>query len=49
MLAEGEVDASPLVTGTVGLDGVDGAFELLGAADTHAKILIDPRSEALSP
>ena len=33
MLAEGEVDASPLVTGTVGLAGVDGAFDLLGAAD----------------
>ena len=49
MLAEGEVDASPLVTGTVGLAGVDGAFDLLGAADAHAKILIDPRSEAVSP
>ena len=49
MLAEGEVDASPLVTGTVGLGGVDAAFDLLGAADTHAKILIDPRSEAISP
>jgi len=49
MLADGKVDASPLVTGTVGLDGVDGAFDLLGAADTHAKILIDPRSDALAP
>ena len=49
MLAEGKVDASPLVTGTVGLDGVDGAFDLLGAADTHAKILIDPRSDARTP
>ena len=46
MLAEGKVDASPLVTGTVGLDGVERAFEALGAADTHAKILIDPRSDA---
>ena len=32
MLAEGKVDASPLVTGTVGLDGVERAFEALGAA-----------------
>ena len=49
MLAEGKVDASPLVTGTVGLDGVARAFEALGAADTHAKILIDPRSDAVQP
>ena len=26
MLAEGKLDASPLITGTVGLEGVDGAF-----------------------
>ena len=49
MLAEGKVDASPLVTGTVGLDGVERAFEALGAADTHAKILIDPRSDVVEP
>ncbi len=49
MLAEGKVDASPLVTGTVGLDGVERAFEALAAADTHAKILIDPRSDAVAP
>jgi len=44
MLAEGKVDASPLVTGTVGLDGVDAAFSTLGEADRHAKILIAPGS-----
>jgi threonine dehydrogenase-like Zn-dependent dehydrogenase len=49
MLAEGKIDPSPLVTGTVGLEGVERAFDLLGAADTHAKILIDPRSEASAP
>lgn len=43
MLAEGEVDASPIVTGTVGLDGVERAFDALGDAEAHAKILIDPR------
>lgn len=45
MLAEGKVDAMPLVTGTVGLEGVDGAFEALGDPEQHAKILIDPQLE----
>jgi threonine dehydrogenase-like Zn-dependent dehydrogenase len=44
MLAEGKVDPSPLITGTVGLDGVDGAFTALGDPESHAKILIDPRA-----
>lgn len=44
MLAEGEVDASPLVTATVGLAGVEAAFAALAAAGSHAKILIDPAS-----
>jgi len=43
MLADGKVDAAPIVTGTVGLSGVDGAFDALADAGTHAKILIDPR------
>ncbi len=49
LLAEGKVDASALVTGTVGLDGVDAAFDALGDPETHAKILIDPRSAATAP
>ncbi|HEY5842926.1 MAG TPA: zinc-binding dehydrogenase [Mycobacterium sp.] len=49
MLAEGKVGASALVTGTVGLDGVDAAFDALGDPETHAKILIDPRSSAVTP
>ncbi|KUI37941.1 alcohol dehydrogenase [Mycobacterium sp. IS-1590] len=49
LLADGKVDASALVTGTVGLGGVARAFEVLGAAEAHAKILIDPRSDAASP
>jgi threonine dehydrogenase-like Zn-dependent dehydrogenase len=44
MLAEGDVDPRPLITGTVGLDGVDGAFAALGDPEMHAKILIDPRA-----
>jgi len=49
MLAEGKVDPAPLVTGIVGLDGVDAAFTALGDPETHAKILIDPRSTAAEP
>lgn len=49
MLAEGLIDPRPLITGTVGLDGVDAAFTALGDPETHAKILIDPRSSAAAP
>jgi threonine dehydrogenase-like Zn-dependent dehydrogenase len=49
MLAEGKVDAAPLVTGTVGLEGVAGAFDALGNPEKHAKILIDPRAPATLP
>jgi threonine dehydrogenase-like Zn-dependent dehydrogenase len=49
MLADGKVDPAPLVTGTVGLDGVEGAFSALGDPERHAKILIDPRSHAGEP
>ena len=48
MLAEGDIDPRPLITGTVGLDGVDTAFAALASPDVHAKILIDPRVEGLS-
>lgn len=44
MLAEGKLDASALVTGTVGLSGVEAAFRALGDPERHAKILIDPTS-----
>ena len=49
MLAEGDVDPRPLITGHVGLAGVDAAFTALGDPEQHAKILIDPRSAATSP
>lgn len=49
MLAEGEVDPRRLITGEVGLDGVSAAFDALGDPETHAKILIDPRSGAAEP
>jgi threonine dehydrogenase-like Zn-dependent dehydrogenase len=49
LLAEGEVDPRPLLTGEVGLDGVDAAFTALGDPERHAKILVDPRSQATAP
>jgi threonine dehydrogenase-like Zn-dependent dehydrogenase len=49
MLADGKVNVGPLVTGTVGLPGVDAAFDALGDPEAHAKILIDPKSDAASP
>jgi len=49
MLAEGEVDPRRLITGEVGLEGVDAAFDALGDPEMHAKILIDPRSTAAAP
>ena len=49
MLAEGDVDPRPIITGEVGLDGVDAAFTALGDPERHAKILIDPASEAAAP
>jgi threonine dehydrogenase-like Zn-dependent dehydrogenase len=42
MIADGKVDASAMITGTVGLDGVANAFDALGDPERHAKILIDP-------
>lgn len=41
-VASGRLDPTPLLTGTVGLAGVEGAFEALAGAGEHAKILVDP-------
>ncbi len=46
LLADGKVDPTPLITGTVGLAGVADAFDALGDPEAHAKILVDPRSDA---
>jgi threonine dehydrogenase-like Zn-dependent dehydrogenase len=45
LLADGKVNAAPIVTGEVGLAGVDAAFTALADPETHAKILIDPRAD----
>ena len=44
MIADGKVDPAPLITGTVGLNGVDNAFTALGSPERHAKILVAPGS-----
>jgi threonine dehydrogenase-like Zn-dependent dehydrogenase len=49
MLAEGKIDPRPLITGRVGLGGVEAAFDALGNPETHAKILVDPASPATAP
>ena len=49
LLADGKIDASPLVTGTVGLDGVNAAFTALATPQDHAKIIVDPHSTAITP
>src|SRR5579863_9231042 len=41
-LAEGRVNADPLITGKVGVEGVAKAFEDLASPETHAKILVEP-------
>lgn len=43
LTSDGTVDPTPLLTGTVGLDGVADAFDQLGDPELHAKITIDPR------
>ncbi|MFZ3193269.1 MAG: zinc-binding dehydrogenase [Moraxellaceae bacterium] len=43
MIAEGQVNCAPLVTGVVGLEGVAAAFQALRDPEQHAKILVDPK------
>ncbi|MFI6958903.1 zinc-binding dehydrogenase [Nocardia sp. NPDC050408] len=49
MIADGKVDPARLITGTVGLDGIDNAFSALADPEQHSKILIDPASTATTP
>jgi 2-desacetyl-2-hydroxyethyl bacteriochlorophyllide A dehydrogenase len=41
-IAEGALDVSPLITGTVGIDDVPQAFTDLANPDAHAKIVVEP-------
>ena len=49
MLADGKLDASPLITGTVGLEAWPARSRHWATREKHAKILIDPRSTVSSP
>jgi threonine dehydrogenase-like Zn-dependent dehydrogenase len=44
LLADGKVTAGPILTGVTGLAGMAGAFDVLRNPETHAKIVVDPRS-----
>ena len=46
LLGDGKVNASAVVTGVTGLDGVETAFQALASPQDHAKIIIDPRSSS---
>jgi threonine dehydrogenase-like Zn-dependent dehydrogenase len=41
-IAEGDIDVTPMITGTCGLDGVPAAFDALGNPEQHVKILVEP-------
>jgi threonine dehydrogenase-like Zn-dependent dehydrogenase len=41
-IAAGRIDVAPLITGRVGLDGVQRAFADLANPEAHAKILVEP-------
>ena len=42
MLASGQIDPAPLITGVIGLDEVSVMFETLRRPGSHGKVLIDP-------
>jgi threonine dehydrogenase-like Zn-dependent dehydrogenase len=42
LIAEGKVDAASLVSATVGIDGVAGAFADLANPQRHTKIIVEP-------
>jgi len=41
-IAEGALDVSPLITGTVGIDSVPQAFADLANPEAHAKVVVEP-------
>ena len=42
LIAKGDLDVAPLVTGEVGISGVPGAFDELANPDAHGKVLVVP-------
>ena len=47
-IAEGEIDVTPMITGTCGIDGVPAAFDALGRPEEHVKILVEPGGRTAS-
>jgi threonine dehydrogenase-like Zn-dependent dehydrogenase len=45
-IAEGEIDVTPMITGTCGVDGIPRAFDALGNPEEHVKILVEPGGPA---
>jgi threonine dehydrogenase-like Zn-dependent dehydrogenase len=45
-IAEGEIDVTPMITGTCGVDGIPAAFDALGNPEEHVKILVEPGGPA---
>jgi len=43
-IAEGKVNVAPMITGTVSIDGVPGAFQKLADPELHAKIMVQPET-----
>ncbi|MDQ1394907.1 MAG: hypothetical protein QOG64_166 [Acidimicrobiaceae bacterium] len=41
-IADGRLDVEPLITGSVGIDEVPGAFDALADPENHCKILVQP-------
>jgi threonine dehydrogenase-like Zn-dependent dehydrogenase len=46
-IAEGRLDVGPLVSATVGVEGVPAAFDALARPDEQVKILVEPRGPAV--
>lgn len=42
LITSGGIQPGPMVTGRVGLEGVEGAFETLGDPEEHCKIMVTP-------
>jgi threonine dehydrogenase-like Zn-dependent dehydrogenase len=44
-IAEGDIDVSPMITGSVGLEDVGAAFDDLADPERHCKILVTPQPQ----
>ncbi len=44
-ITSGGIKPGPIVTGRVGLDGVEGAFQTLGDPEEHCKIMVTPHED----